>query len=48
VPAQHVGMRATGDHLAVDEHAVAIKDDEIDWHYFIAQDVGFSSSSGTQ
>jgi hypothetical protein len=33
----------TGDNLAVDQHAVAIEDDEIDGHYQPA-----SSSSGTQ
>jgi len=32
VPAQHVRMRTTGDDLAVNEHAVAIEDDEIDGH----------------
>ena len=32
VPGQHIRMRATGDHLAVHEHAVAIEDDEIDRH----------------
>jgi hypothetical protein len=29
VPAQHIGYRATADDLAVDQHAVTVKNDQI-------------------
>ncbi|MGX1286772.1 hypothetical protein AB7M50_005897 [Bradyrhizobium elkanii] len=45
VPRQRFRMRATGNHLAVDQHAVAIENDEIETHP--AYDL-LSSSSGTQ
>ena len=40
---QDLGMNAARNHFAVDQHAIAVENDEIEW---LAQDL--SSSSGTQ
>ena len=29
---EHFSLRAPGDDLAVDQHAVAVENDEINWH----------------
>jgi hypothetical protein len=43
VTRQDLGMNAARNHFAVDQHAIAVENDEIEW---LAQDL--SSSSGTQ
>ena len=48
VPRQRLGMRAAGNHLAVDQHAVAVKDDEIEMAFKAHATQVLSSSSGTQ
>src|SRR6185295_10987397 len=48
VAGEHLGVRAAGDDFAVDENAVAIKDDELDKHEYADGRYCASSSSGTQ
>jgi hypothetical protein len=53
VARQRFRMRAARDHLAADQHAVAVEDDEVEalidvWSRFLHADQDLSSSSGTQ
>ena len=48
VTAENIGVRAARDDLAVDQHAVAIEDDEIESQRMIRDNYVLSSSSGTQ